>query len=87
LFLTSSTSVAVPYTVVISNPVYTSILNFWNWYASYTGTGVITGTVSVNWGFLGPGQPAINVGGSVIGTTLNLRPTSVKINGVSCTVV
>eukprot|EP00884_Botryococcus_braunii_P014864 jgi/Botrbrau1/23379/Bobra.0051s0030.1 len=86
VYLKSTTSIPVPYTVVLTNPVYTGILNTWNWDATASSQ-TITGQVTATWAFLGPNQPEINIGGSVLGSSSNLFPTAVTVAGKSCTII
>lgn len=78
----------MPYTVVLSNPVYTGIENSWNWDNAKYSSGQISGAVSQAWQALGPAQGGeVNIGGSVLGSSTNLYPVTVTVAGRPCTVV
>ncbi|EIE25045.1 hypothetical protein COCSUDRAFT_46570 [Coccomyxa subellipsoidea C-169] len=82
---TGGSSVAVPYTLRLSNPAYTALETSWTWEGSFAGGGAASGQVTQGWAeLLKNSGNTVDVGGIVVGSSQSLLPTEASINGVTC---
>jgi hypothetical protein len=82
---TGNSAIAAPWTLTLVNSNYTALEQAWNWDARVFG-GAVTGSASQSWQSLAPnGGNTINVGMIVSANSTVFMPSSVMLNGQTCT--
>ena len=81
-------AVPAPWELSMSAASYNEVISTWNWDAAVFG-GDIVGTASASWLSMEPSSSERNIGLIIRGTSDTSRdymPTTVKLNGVDCTI-